>query len=58
MTRLDQTTIDQVIDEALGSEVENPVIRKRALELIDSRTGLRELDKILRQPFHLEKRAA
>lgn len=50
MQNLDQRTIDQVVDETFGIESEDDLIKRRAIELIESRTGLKRLDEILRRP--------
>lgn len=50
MQNLDQRTIDRVVDETFGIESEDDLIKRRAIELIESRTGLKRLDEILRRP--------
>lgn len=58
MAQLDRTTIDQVMSEAFGADTEAEAYRKEAIKLIESRTGLKRLEKVLRKPFNLETRAA
>lgn len=58
MAQLDRTTIDQVMSEAFGADTEAEAYRKEAIKLIESRTGLKRLEEVLRKPFNIETRAA
>lgn len=48
MERADPGAVRQSINEAYGLDDEADIYRKRAIDIIENRTGLRRLDEVLK----------